>query len=383
MIAKKPGPLVAVLLAGAIWLGCERKPAPGPPPGPVEVGVVTLEEKPVTLTTELPGRTSAFRVAEVRARVTGIVLERHFTEGSEVKEGDLLFEIDPAPYVAALDSAKASAARAYATAANAKVQSTRAERMFHGGVGTQQEWDNAAAALKVAEADVGAAQAAVKAATINLGFTRISVPLAGRIGRAAVTEGAYVQASTATLLATIQQLDPMYVDLTWSSAEMQRVRRDIESGKLKSDAGQAEVQLTLEGGRAYAQTGKLQFADVSVDPNTGSVAVRALFPNADGQILPGMFVRARIEEGSKPNAILVPQRGVTRDAKGRAIALVVNDQSKVERRQLVTDRAIGDAWLVLEGLKAGDRVIVEGLQKVRPDAEVVPIPAQDGKQAAR
>ncbi len=371
------------MLLFATGLGCDRKAAPPPPAAPVEVGVVTLEEKTVTLTTELPGRTSAYRVAEVRARVNGIVLKRHFTEGSDVKEGDPLFDIDPAPYEAALASARAAAAHAEAVAANAHVQAVRAERLFKGGVGPQQDWDNAVSAEKVAKADVGAAYAAVKTASINLSFTKITAPISGRIGRAAVTEGAYVQASPATELATIQQLDPMYVDVTWSTSEFQRVRQDVESGKLKAEGGQADVTLVLEGGRPYPSIGKLQFADVSVDPTTGSIALRALFPNPGLSLLPGMFVRARLEEGSKPSAVLVPQRGVTRDAKGNPSALVVNEESKVERRALVTDRAVGDAWLVVKGLKAGDRVIVEGLQKVRPDAVVVPVPAQEKKQAAR
>jgi membrane fusion protein (multidrug efflux system) len=198
-----------------------------------------------------------------------------------------------------------------------------------------------------------------------------------------VTEGAYVQASPASLMATIQQLDQMYVDLTWSNAEVQRLKRDIESGKVKSRDGQAEVRLLLEGDTEYAEPGKLQFADVTVDANTGSISLRALFPNSKGGLLPGMFVRARLEEGTKPNAILVPQKGVTRDGKGKATALVVNGESKVERRELVTDRVIGDSWLVIDGLKAGDRVIVEGLQRARPDSEVVPVPAQEKKQAAR
>lgn len=373
------------LLVGPLLLlaACGEKKAAAPPPGPVEVGIVTLEEKPVTLTSELPGRTSAFRVAEVRSRVNGIVLKRHFVEGSDVKEGQPLFDIDPAPYVAALDSAKATLARAQATATNARVQATRFERLFKEGVGTQQEWDNAAAALKVAEADGAAAHAAVKAAAINLEYTKVTAPLTGRIGRAAVTEGAYVQVSPATLLATIQQLDPMYVDVTWSSGEALRLRRDLETGKLKGDAALAEVKLLLGEDREYPHAGKLQFADVSVDPSTSSISLRALFPNAEGGLLPGMFVRARIEEGTKPSAILVPQRGVARDAKGRASALVVNGEGKVEKREIVTDRAIGDTWLVLEGLRAGDRVIVEGLQKVRPDTDVVPVPAQEKKHAAR
>ncbi len=374
---------VTMLLVAFAAIGCQDKKPPPPAQGPAEVGVVTLEERPVVLTTELPGRTSPFRVAEVRARVNGIVLKRLFTEGADVKEGDPLFDVDPAPFEAAVQSARAMAARASATAMNAKANAARATKLFEGGVGSQIEADNAAAAQKVAEAEVAGAQAALQTATINLGYTKIKAPISGRIGRAAVTEGAYVQASPATLMATIQQVDQMYVDLTWSNAEVQRLKRDVESGKVKGHEGQADVRLTLEGGGEYAELGKLQFADLTVDPNTGTISLRALFPNPKGGLLPGMFVRARLEEGTKPNAILVPQKGVTRDGKGKATALVVNDESKVERRTLVTDRVIGDAWLVVDGLKAGDRVIVDGLQRARPDAEVVAIPAEEKKQAAR
>ncbi|NUP08224.1 MAG: efflux RND transporter periplasmic adaptor subunit [Polyangiaceae bacterium] len=373
--------LSLLLFSFVVLLGCKGKQAgPPPPSGPVEVGVVTVEEAEVTLMTELPGRTSAFRVAEVRARVNGVVLKRHFTEGGDVKEGDPLFDIDPAPFEAAAESARATLIRASATASNARTQATRAERLVNSGAGTQQDLDNAQAALKVAEADVASAQAAVKAATINLGFTKVKAPISGRIGRAAVTEGAYAQQSPATLLATIQQLDPMYVDVTWSNAEVQRLQRDVASGKIKGAEGQAEVSLYLDDGHVYEHAGKLQFADVSVDPTTGSISLRALFPNADRGLLPGAFVRARIEEGKRPKAILVPQRAVTRDGKGRPSALVVNDQSKVERRSIVTEREVGDAWLVIDGLKPGDRVIVEGLQKARPDADVVVVDAKEKKK---
>jgi membrane fusion protein (multidrug efflux system) len=237
---------------------------------------------------------------------------------------------------------------------------------------SQQEHDEAVAAAKGAEADVAAGRAAETTARINLQYTNVTAPLSGRIGRAEVTEGAYVQQSTATLLATIQQLDPMYVDLTWSSAEALRLRRQLESGKLENKDGKTNVKLLLEDGREYGVPGTMQFADVTVEPTTGSITLRALFPNPRRELLPGMFVRARLEEGTLPDSILVPQRGVTRNQTGEATALVVGAQNKVERRQFKTARAIGDAWLVADGLKAGDRVIVEGLQKVRPGTAVVP-----------
>ncbi len=363
--------------------GCESKAAaPKGPPGPVEVGVVTLESRSVTLTRELPGRTSPFRVAEVRARVNGIVQKRLFTEGSDVKQGQPLFKIDPAPYEAALESARATLARAEAAVASRRLQAQRYAELIRSNAVSRQEHDDAIAALKAAEADVASGRAAVKTARINLDYTNVTAPISGRIGRAAVTEGAYVQQGSATLLATIQQVDPIYVDLTWSSSEAMRLRRDLETGKLQSVDGQAAVKLLLEDGREYPEAGKLQFADVTVDPSTGSISLRALFPNTRAEILPGLFVRARIEEGQSNNAILVPQRAVTRDAQGRATALVVGADKKVERRQLVTDRAHGDSWLVSAGVKAGEQVIVDGLQKVRPGAPVTTVPA-DKKQAAR
>jgi membrane fusion protein, multidrug efflux system len=377
--------LVAAVAIGLLTtMGCDRTPGAQarPAPGPVEVGVVTIEPRDVTLTTELLGRTAPFRVAEVRARVNGIVLQRLFTEGTDVTAGQKLFRIDAAQYDAELQRANASLTRALATAANARLQSDRAVQLSQEGVGSKQEQENAAAALKTAEADVAAARAAVRAAGINLGFTSVTAPIAGYIGRAEVTEGAYAQQSTATLLATIQQLDPMYINLVWSSTEALRLRHDLETGKLKSEGGKAQIEVVLEDGRAYAERGEIQFTDVSVDPSTGSVSIRAVVPNPRRELLPGMFVRARIEEGKRPQAILVPQRGVTRDANGRATALVVKE-GKIERRQLETEREVGASWLVLKGLEAGTHVVVEGLQKVRPGAAVTTVPARDGEQAAR
>jgi membrane fusion protein (multidrug efflux system) len=376
-------PLAAALALLAL-LGCGKKAAAPAQTGPVEVGVVTLAPTAVTLNRELPGRTSAFKVAEVRARVNGIVLRRLFTEGSDVKQGQPLFTIDPAPYRASLESARAQLARAEATVANARLQAQRYGDLVKENAVSRQEYDNAMAALKASEADVSAGRAAVETARINLGYTSVTAPVSGRIGRSAVTEGAYVQAAQATLLATVQQLDPVYVDLTQSSADAMKLRRDLADGKLqKSEKGGARVKLLLEDGREYPVPGELQFTDVTVDPSTGSIALRALFPNPKGELLPNMFVRARLEEGVKPEALLVPQQAVTRDQKGQPVAMIVNAQKKVERRQLVTDRAVGDAWLVTAGVKAGEQVIVEGLQKVRPGADVNPVPAAASQHASR
>ncbi|MDQ3366084.1 MAG: efflux RND transporter periplasmic adaptor subunit [Myxococcota bacterium] len=373
-----------VLTSVVLLVACKEdaKPPAARPTGPTEVGVVTITPQAITLTKELPGRTSAVRVAEVRARVNGIVQQRMFAEGSDVKAGQPLFRIDPAPYQAALDSARAQVAKAEASVSATKSLADRYTQLIESKAVSQQEYDDAIARFRSAQADVAAARAAVKTASINLGFTTVTAPLAGRIGRAEVTEGAYVQQTGATLLATIQQLDRVYVDLTWSSSEAFRLRRAIESGEVTSEAGQAKVTLVLEDGRDYGTLGTMQFTDVTVDPTTGSISLRAVFPNAKRELLPGMFVRARIEEGTKADALLVPQKGVTRDQTGRATAMVVTPANKVERRQLVTDRAIGDAWLVTDGIKPGDQVVVEGLQKIRPGADVKPVPAKGPEREA-
>jgi membrane fusion protein (multidrug efflux system) len=368
-----------------VFLAACSKKADKPPArqaGPVEVGIVTIQPQTVTLRKELPGRTSAVRVAEVRARVNGIVQKRLFEEGSDVKAGQRLFSIDPAPYTATLDSAHAQVARAEATVTAAKSLAERYQKLVETNAVSKQELDDAIAKLKTAEADLAAGRAAVKRASIDVGYTTVVAPLAGRIGRAEVTEGGYVQAQTATLLATIQQIDQVYVDMTWSSAEAMRLRRAIETGDVKTESGEAKVVIVLEDGREYADPGVLQFADVTVDSTTGSISLRALVPNPKRELLPGMFVRARIDEGTHVNALLVPQRAVTRDQAGRPVALVVTAANKVERRQLAAEREIGDAWLVTNGIAAGDRVIVEGLQKVRPGSDVIAVPATGGAQSA-
>jgi membrane fusion protein (multidrug efflux system) len=368
---------VSVVLAISLALsGCSKKSTEAPAAAPVEAGVITVATAPVTLTQELPGRTSAFRIAEVRARVSGIVMKRHFTEGGDVKEGQLLYTIDPAPYQAALDSAKAALARAEAGATVTRLQAERSQKLIEARAISQQEYDAVAAAHLAAEADVAAAKAAVQTASINIGYTQVTAPVSGRIGLSQVTEGAYVQQGAATLLATVQQLDPLYVDLTRSSTEVLRLRRALDEGKLqRSKEGGAKVTILFDDGRAYTAEGTLQFSDVTVDPSTSSITLRALFPNPDNDLLPGMFVRARLEEGSAPDAILIPQPAVTRNSRGDATALVVGADNKAELRVLKTERAVGNRWLVTEGLKAGDQVIVQNLQRIRPGAIVKPVPA--------
>lgn len=372
------------LLGSAVLTGCAKKPAPPAAPAAVEVGVVTVTASPVTLTRELPGRTSAFRVAEVRARVNGIVQKRLFDEGSDVKAGQPLYEIDPAPYQAALDSAKASLARAEANAASIRLQEERSKQLVGARAISQQEYDDALAGLQAAEADIAAAKAAVLTAEINLGYTTVTSPISGRIGRAEVTEGAYVQAATATLLATVQQLDPLYVDLTQSSTEVLQLRRALAEGRLTATAaGDAKVALLFDNGAPYAEEGSLEFSDVTVNASTNSITLRAIFPNPRGELLPGMFVRARLDEGSTPAALLIPQLGVTRNTKGQPTALVVGADGKVELRVLTVDRAIGNQWLVADGLKDGDRVIVQNLQRIGPGVTVTAVPATNVPELTR
>lgn len=358
----------SILLPLAIT-GCGSKAAPAPPPP--EVSVVTVHKGSVAMTTELPGRTSPVAVAQVRARVDGIVLSRPFKEGADVNANQSLYLIDPAPYRAALASAEAMLARAQANLASTTALAERYKILLGGNGVARQDYDNAVAAQGQAAADVATGKAAVQTAQINLGYTSVGSPIKGRIGPSAVTQGAYVQASVATLLATVQQLDPIYVDLNQSSVQGLQLRRDVASGKLKlTGPDQAKVTLFLEDGTQYPLVGALQFTDVTVDPGTGTVTVRALFPNPKSVLLPGMFVRARIDEGTNDNVVLVPQVGVTRDAGGKATALVVGPDSKVSLRAIQATRTSGTDWVVEGGLNDGEKVIVAGVQKVQPGVTV-------------
>jgi membrane fusion protein (multidrug efflux system) len=375
-VERVPFRLITVATAAVLLAACGQKQS-APPPQTPEVGIVTVEPTPVPLITELPGRTSAFLVAQVRARVDGIVLRREFTEGSEVKAGQRLYKIDPAPYIAQLDSAKATLQKAEANLASVTAQANRYKVLVAANAVSKQDYDNAVAAEGQAQADVASGKAAVDTARINLGYTDVVSPVSGQVGISQVTPGAYVQASQATLMATVQQLDPMYVDLVQSSLDGLKLRREVEAGRLKtSGPNAAKVTLILEDGRTYAEQGKLQFTDVTVDQTTGSVTVRALFPNRDHVLLPGMFVRARIEEGVQEHALVVPQIGITHDQKGTPTALVVGPDNKVALRQLVTSGTYGSNWIVDSGLNPGDRVIVEGVDKVRPGMTVKAVPAQ-------
>lgn len=342
---------------------------------PAEVGVVSLAPETVAVHTELAGRTAPYQIAEVRPQVGGIIQDRLFREGADVASGSALYQIDAATYQASYASAQAALARAEANVVSARAKAERYTELVKIKAVSQQDFDDATATLKQTEADVLVAKAALETARINLAYTRVTAPIGGRIGMSTVTPGALVTANQATALTTIQQLDPIYVDVTQSSSELLRLRRELSDGRLKRDsAGQAKVKLVLEDGSTYAREGKLAFSDVTVDQGTGSVTVRAVFPNPDRVLLPGMYVRAVLEQGMRENAIVVPQQGVTRDAKGNAVAMVVNAENKVEPRVLKVSQALGNRWLVDEGLKAGDRVIVEGLQRARPGAAVSPQP---------
>lgn len=358
------------------------KPGAGAAP---QVGVLTLQPQRVEISTELAGRTVAHETAEVRPQVTGLVKARAFTEGSDVRAGQLLYQIDPASYQAALDTAKAALAKAEATATTARLKAERYEELAGIDAVSKQLRDDTQAALKQAQADVAATGAAVRSAQIDLDRTRVSAPIAGRIGRSAVTPGALVTANQATAMATVQQLDPIYVDVTQTSAELLRLQRELADGRLQRDAaGQARVTLQLEDGSAYPLEGKLQFSELQVDPSSGSVTLRAVFPNPKRQLLPGMYVRAKVQSGVQDQGLLVPQSAVSRDARGAAVAMVLGADGKVQARELKTGGVVKGQWRVTAGLAAGDRLIVDGLQRLRPGmAAQAAEPAASAASAAR
>ena len=361
-----------VVLAALALQGCGPGRAGGPPNrGPPEVGVVTIEPQAVTLRTELPGRTSPYAISDVRPQISGIVKARLFVEGADVRAGQVLYQIDPAPYQAAYDQAKAQLASAQANLVTTKVKAERfADLVKIKGV-SQQDYDDARAAYLQAAAAVEQNQASLQSAKINLDYTRITAPISGRIGRSTFTKGALVTNGQTDALTTVQTLDPIYVDINQSASELLKLRRGLANGALTaSGPASTDVSLKLEDGSDYPLKGRLQFADVTVDQSTGAVTLRAIFPNPKGVLLPGMYVRAVVAQGGKPSAILAPQQGVSRDLAGRPVAMVVDASGKAQTHVLTTDGVVGDKWLVLDGLKAGDRVIVEGLQRVKPGAPV-------------
>ena len=353
-----PAAACVAVLGLVLLAGCGHK-APPPAPPPPKVSVVTVQAQAVPITTELPGRVAGYRYADVRPQVNGIILKRLFVEGSEVKSGQQLYQIDPAPYKASYDSA-------VAVDASARALWERYKPLAEANAVSKQDYDNAVASHLQA-------QAAVETARINLIYTRVLSPITGHISRSAITEGALVTANQATAIANVQQLDPVYVDVTQPITTLLRLKSEAAAGLLKqNEAGKTQVRLRLEDGSDYAHPGTLEFTEVTVDQGTGSVTLRALIPNPDRLLLPGMFVREEIQEGVRQGAVLAPQQGVSHDQKGEPNALVVGPNNTVELRTLVTDRAIGNQWLVTSGLKPGDRVIVEGIQSAKPGAQVVP-----------
>jgi len=373
--------LLVALFGGLLLGGCGRGQQSPQSPAP-EVAAVAVQPQRIVLTTELPGRTCAYLVAEIRPQVNGIIQKRLFTEGSDVKANQVLYQIDPAPFQAALDSARANLAKSEANLVVARLRADRSRGLLAANAVSQQDYDDKEAALKQAEADIEYCKAAIETARINLDYTRVTAPISGRIGRSNVTDGALVTAYQALALATIQQLDPIYVDVPQSTTELLKLKRRMEDNRLhQNGTDQNTVKLILEDGTAYPLEGNLQFRDVTVDPTTGSVVVRVVFPNPDGILLPVMFVRAVVQEGVSEQAILIPQQSVSRNPKGDPVALIVDGEGKVQQRMLVIDRAIGDDWLVSSGLASGDRVIVEGLQKIRPGASVKVVPFDAARKA--
>src|SRR4051812_24763518 len=357
-------PLVLVgLLALA---GCGKPASEAKAPPQPEVGVMTLRAREATISTVLPGRVVAYQVSEVRPQVTGILMKRVFTEGAEVKEGDLLYQIDPVQYQAALESAEATVAKAQANLVLVRLTAERKTQLLKTNAASQQDVDSAVASYKQGEADLKSAEANRDTAAIALDRTKVLAPISGRIGKSAITPGALVTASQTSAMTTIQQLDPVYVDLDQATSEMDRIRAEVASGRLKRPSGGVEIELVLESGKSHPQKGKFGFTDSSVNETTGSVSTRAIFANPDRTLLPGMYVRARVIAGVDPKAILISQRAVTRNPRGEAVAMFVDKDGKIEQRTLKVAQAIGPNWLVDDGAKEGDRVILDGLQKAKP-----------------
>lgn len=362
--------VLGLLISSVLVAGCgkDADTAPAAPPPPA-VSVVTLAAADVTLTRELPGRANPSLVAEVRPQVSGVVEKRLFEEGGKVKAGQSLYQLDDSTYRADYNSARASLERAEATLKVAQLNARRSAELVKIDAVSRQDDENAAAALAQAKADVGVARAALERAKVVLGYARITAPISGQVGKSAVTQGALVTANQPNPLVLVQRLDPMYVDLTQSSSELLQLRQELAAGTLNA-TNELPVEIMLEDGSSYSHKGKLDFADVTVDPGTGSFLVRVTVPNPDNILLPGMYVRAMVGAGERENGILVPQQGIARDPKGNTTAMVVGKDNKVEVRKVKVSRTVGDQWLVDSGLAVGDRVIVEGLQKIRPGAPV-------------
>lgn len=364
--------ITSALAVTLILAGCGGK-APQQPPA-AQVAYVTIKQEPVTISTELPGRTNAYETSDVRPQVNGIVLARLFEEGDAVRAGQALYRIDPSPYEATAANARAALASARAGIANSQALARRYGELVKINAVSRQDYENAVASAQQAQASLAAQQATLRNAQIDLGRTTIRAPISGRIGRSTITTGALVSASQTDALSVIQRLDPIHIDIQQSSAALLKLRQQMLDGQLSRDGADARVRLVLEDGSTYPIEGKLKFADVTVDPSTGSQIIRAVFPNPRGLLLPGMFVRAQLVEGTRANAILVPERAVSRNERGLPTVLVVTGPDKVEQREITAPRTVGDNWLVTAGLKPGDKVVVEGSQNIRPGLPVKPVP---------
>jgi len=371
-----------VLPASLLLLAaCGKEEAPAAPPTP-EVSVIEIKPRSATLTTTLPGRTAAFETSDVRPQVNGLIIARLFQEGETVQKGQALYRIDPQPYVQQVASARAAVARARAAIASSAALRRRYGELVKINAIARQDYDNAITSAQQAQADVAAQQAALRTAEIDLSRTTIKAPISGRIGRSLVTTGALATAGQADALATIQRLDPIYVDVPQSSADLLKLRQQLLVGELARGGNAARVRLRLEDGSIYPVEGRLQFADVTVDPATGTQTIRAVFPNPRGLLLPGMYVKAELVEGVQGDALLVPQRAVTRNERGEPVTMVVGRDNKVAQRVLTADRSVGNAWLVTKGLKPGDRVIMEGPASIKPGATVRPVAWKPGAASA-
>ncbi len=368
--------VMAAFLSISILTGCGKPPGgPPPSPGTPEVGVLSVQAQRVVFSTELPGRTAPFMIAEIRPQVSGIVQKRSFTEGSTVKAGQVLYLIDPATYRATYNSDLAALAKAEASLTSVRLKNERYKELAALDAVSRQDYDDAVSSLGESRADVASAKANVESSRINLAYTQVNAPITGRIGKSGITPGALVTANQTSTMATIQQLDPIYVDVTQPSAALLRLKKSLSNGEIqKSGATAAKVRLKLEDGSLYPLEGTLEFSDVTVDQDTGAITLRAVFPNPNADLLPGMYVRAVLEEGFKEQGLLVPQQAVSRDSTGKPMAYVVGKDNTLERRELTTDRAIGDQWLISSGLHVGDQLVVDGQQRASAGVKVKTVP---------
>ena len=358
--------LIPLFFSVAIITACDNKPSEKNMTKEPEVGVITLTPSSIDIKSELPGRAISFEIAEIRPQVSGIIIKRNFNEGDKVSKGESLYQIDPAPLQAKLDAAKGSLAKALSTANNARLTLQRQSALLKSNYVSRQDYDTTRSQLNEADANVAVARADVEQAAINLHYANVTSPIDGISGTSSVTVGALVTANQENALVTVQQLDPIYVDLTQSVQDFLRLKEEKSSGKIAQQKGQIPVELMLENGKPYRYSGMLQFSDPTVDETTGSVTLRAIFPNPDGEILPGMYVTALLDEGRQQNVLMVPQQGVTHNEQGKATALILDQKNRVQLREINAVKAVGNQWLVTAGLRPGDRVIVSGLQRIRP-----------------